>query len=235
MTGTALLLSSCSSYTATGAMVGGRFGNVVGSAIGGISGGWRGHELGALIGTVGGAVAGAAIGAAVENAQEAKSNSRDELPYDPQMRGDDRIDFDPGMSQSQERDDRTFHIGKRQNVGYQPTLELRNATVSDANGDGVLMRGETCTVTFEVMNNSSETVYDIYPLVEDVTGNKHIQVSPNLRIESIAPYRGIRYTATILADSRLKDGEIVIRVGVAKGSREIPSQTQEITVTTRKK
>lgn len=53
----ALVLSSCSSYTATGASVGGEFGHVVGSAIGGITGGWRGERAGGALGTVGGVLA----------------------------------------------------------------------------------------------------------------------------------------------------------------------------------
>lgn len=57
-----ILMSSCSSYTATGA----GFGGVIGSAIGGIAGGPRGHDVGTLVGMA----AGAAAGAAVENAQQ---------------------------------------------------------------------------------------------------------------------------------------------------------------------
>ncbi len=52
-----ILLSSCDSYTASGAMTGG----LIGSAIGGITGGHRGHDVGALVGAVVGATAGAAV------------------------------------------------------------------------------------------------------------------------------------------------------------------------------
>lgn len=51
-------MSSCSSYTATGAA----FGGAIGSAIGGLAGGYRGSDVGTLIGMA----AGAAIGAAAE-------------------------------------------------------------------------------------------------------------------------------------------------------------------------
>jgi hypothetical protein len=85
------------------------------------------------------------------------------------------------------------------------------------------------------VNTSSVTAFDVRPLVEDATGNKHVNISPNLRVESIAPHQGIRYTATVLADGRLKDGEIIIRIGIAQGDREITSQTQEFRVPTAKK
>lgn len=245
LAGGLLLTTSCSSYTASGAMVGGEFGHVIGSAIGGISGGWRGHHVGSLIGTVGGVVAGAAIGAAVESAQNRQQGydprnagyQPDESGYDPSMQGDDRIVFDEHATNDMATDvpptdEKSISLSQ---LTYKAPIQLRKATITDADKNGVLTRGEECTVMFEVMNNTSHTIYDIYPLVEDVTGNKHVRVSPNLRIESIPPYQGIRYTATIIADKRLKDGEIIVRVGVAQGQKIIDSQTRQIKVPTRKK
>jgi uncharacterized membrane protein len=107
--------------------------------------------------------------------------------------------------------------------------------IVESRRDGVLTRGEECTVMFEIMNNSDRTVYDVRPIVEDVTGNKHVKISPNLRVESIAPHQGVRYTATILADKKLKDGEIMVLVGVAQGRQEVTSQTRQFTVPTAKK
>lgn len=225
--GTAIMVSSCSSNTAVGAYTGSQFGHVIGSAIGGISGGWRGHHTGALIGTIGGMVAGAAIGAAVDQAQENRTEQAAERQhhdinrrtphnndsgYDPLGRGNDRITFTNDDS----------------------PLEIRNAMIVESRHDGVLTRGEECTVMFEIMNTSNKTVFDIRPIVEDVTGNKHIKISPNLQVESIAPHQGVRYTATILADKKLKDGEIQVLVGVAQGQQEITSQTRRFTVPTAK-
>ena len=84
------------------------------------------------------------------------------------------------------------------------------------------------------MNRSSVTLYDVQPTVFDVSGNKHIHISPNLHVESIAPNSGVRYTATILADKKLKDGQAIIRVGVAQGNNEITSQFKEFSLQTRK-
>lgn len=222
--GLLLVVSACTSNAAGGAYVGGQFGHVIGSAIGGIAGGWRGHHTGALIGTVGGVVAGAAIGAAIDNAQEkkyeeisrARENERyqsDDSGFDPEGRGDDRIMIEP----------------------EEAPLNIRNAMITEMQHDGVLTRGEECTVMFEIMNTSDHPIYDIQPFVEDATGNKHINISPNLRVESIGPRQGIRYTATILADKRLKDGEILVRIGVVQAGREVKSQTREFSVPTAKK
>ena len=168
----------------------------------------------------------------------------DDSGYDATNSGDDRIDFDaPGprdgkgtYSAAQPR----VHTPSADDaepgykIKYNALIEIRNARIIDANHDGVLRGGEECKVTFEVMNNSSKTLYDVQPTVFDVTGNKHVHISPNLHVESIAPNSGIRYTASILADKKLKDGTIVIRVGVTQGNREITSQMQEFTVRTEK-
>ena len=168
-------------------------------------------------------MAGAAIGAAIDNAQEKKYEERsrareneryqsDDSGFDPEGRGDDRIMIEP----------------------EEAPLNIRNAMITEMQHDGVLTRGEECTVMFEIMNTSDHPIYDIQPFVEDATGNKHINISPNLRVESIGPRQGIRYTATILADKRLKDGEILVRIGVVQAGREVKSQTREFSVPTAK-
>ena len=85
------------------------------------------------------------------------------------------------------------------------------------------------------MNRSNYTLHDVQPLVNELTGNKHLHVSPNLHIESIAPGTGVRYTATVLADKRLKDGQAVLRVAVAHHDREQEALTRQFTLVTRRK
>ena len=172
-----------------------------------------------------------------------KADRDDDSGFNASNSGDDRIDFDaPGP-----RDGRGTYSAAAPRaytpspgaepgykIKYNSLIEIRNARVIDADRNGVLRAGEECKVTFEIMNNSSKTLYDVQPTVFDVTGNKHIHISPNLHVESIAPNSGIRYTASILADKKLKDGAIVIRVAVAQGNHEITSQVQEFTVRTQR-
>ena len=263
--GAALLMSSCGSYEATGAYTGSQFGHVLGSAIGGISGGWRGHEIGSIIGTVGGAAAGAAIGHAADKAQERKYEERaaarqsgvnrrdattrgggnygndgyDQSGFDPSMRGDDRIVFDEGNGSRGIGEIRVGggdnRIGLNNTPASGPMIVIRNAGIYETMRDGMLSRGESCKVIFEIQNNSSSPAYDVFPLVEEATGNKHIHISPNLRIESIAPHQAVRYTATLTADRGLRNGHIQIRVGVAQGDNLIHSQTRQFTLTTVKR
>ena len=226
--GAALLMSSCGSNEAAGAYSGGMFGNMLGSAIGGIAGGWRGHDIGAVVGTIGGAAAGAAIGASIDKAERksyeeqriqrginTRTDSRyDQSGFDPQMRGDDRISFKGGMDET--------------------PLTIHNAGIYESQRDGVIVRGETCQVIFEIKNNSGHPVLDVFPLVEEVTGNKHVHISPNMRIESIAPHQAIRYTATLVADKGLKKGQIKVRVGVAQGDKLVESEIRQFTLATAK-
>ena len=48
------------------------------------------------------------------------------------------------------------------------------------------------------------------------------------------PGKGIRYTAAIKADNRLKDGEAVFRIGVKQGNQEVASQTHDFPIITSK-
>ena len=84
------------------------------------------------------------------------------------------------------------------------------------------------------MNNSDVEIFDVVPTVIEVSGNKHIHISPGIRVESIKPHQGVRYSATVKADKRLKDGNAVIRVAVAQGQNDITSQVKEFNITTRR-
>ena len=226
-----LLMSSCGSYESTGAYTGAQFGNVLGSAIGGLTGGWRGHEIGSIIGTVGGAAAGAAIGAAADRKQEQKYQQRvnsrmpkqqqtpqydaDDSGFDPQMRGDDRISFFSDNASD--------------------ALIVRNASIVEEVPDQRITRGERCKVVFEITNISDHPVYDVIPLVQERTGNKHIHISPSTRVESIAPHSTIRYTASLFADNRLREGQAKVVVQVAQSDRIIDSTTRVFNVRTSKR
>lgn len=244
----ALLVSSCANMrSAEGAYVGAGFGRVIGSTIGGITKGWRGHEIGSLVGMVGGAVIGGVAASAAEKAQQEKVEgyrrhkasqrndgsdryNYDDSGYDPEGRGDDRITFEEGDN----GDYGSGVYGSNYASKSVAPLEIRDARIVETNSDGVLSRGEECTVILDIVNNTNSPVYNVSPIVEDVTGNKHVAVSPALSIEKIGPRQGIRYTATIKADRRLKNGEIVVRVGVKQGQNEVSSESRRFTVPTSK-
>ena len=108
-----------------------------------------------------------------------------------------------------------------ENLEYTPDIEIKNARFVDDNQDGKIERGELSKVIFEVYNRGNHTLYDVVPTVVEATGNRHIMISPNMHVESIQPGKGIRYTALVKADNRLKDGNAQFCVSVVQGNKKI--------------
>lgn len=256
------LVTSCGTYTGSGAYVGGSFGSILGSAIGGIAGGPRGSDIGTIIGMAGGAAVGAAVGNQADQQREQKiaqrreriyqrgqttshndTNSRFEYSsqdavtnngsgFDSSNSGDDRLyDFNSsdytGNYTAQEPESHYPSTSSSvseinsSNLEYSPVLEIVNARFVDDNQDNQLNRDETCKIIFEVMNRGNQPVYDVVPTVVETTGNKHIYISPNMHIEKISAGRGIRYTAIVKADSRLKPGMAKFCVSVIHDGKAI--------------
>lgn len=174
--------------------------------------------------------------------------------FDPTNSGDDRIDFDGGAVGEYPAGDGGFSTVKAEEVTpremtveqlgniksdykfrLNALVEVRNATFVDRSGDGILTAGEECQVAFDIMNRSNRPIYGLTPTVLETTGNKHVHISPSVRVESIAAGQGVRYTATVYGDKRLKDGEITLHVAVVQGDNEITSQIKEFNVPTKRK
>lgn len=162
--------------------------------------------------------------------------------FDPNNSGDDRIyDFNgsdyttdysagkpdvvmPGASSVE-------HLNS--NYSYAPHVEIVNARFVDDNRDNVINRGELCKVIFEIYNRGNQTVYDVQPIVVEADGNRHLAISPSIHVERIEPGRGVRYTALVKADNRLRDGRAKICVSVMHGGKTI-SKVSEFDIATRK-
>lgn len=118
-----------------------------------------------------------------------------------------------------------------QSLTYTPSIEIRNARFVDDNEDGKIQRDEICKIIFEVINRGNQPLTDVVPTVIEANGNRHIFISPSMHIESIAPGKGIRYTAVIKADSRLKEGNARFCVSVIQGGKAI-SKVSEFNIPT---
>lgn len=256
-----LVMGSCDTYTGSGAYAGGSIGSILGSAIGGLSGGPRGSDLGTIIGMAGGAVVGAVIGSQADQAQadreaayqqdrvERRSGSdysntpvtdNSEI-FDSNNGGDDRLyDFkgkDYTGDYSAQQPTTSMPTATVEDLGarfsYSPTLEIVNARFVDDNEDNCLNRNETCKVIFEIVNRSYSPVYDVVPTVVETTGNKHIFISPSIHVEKISPGSGIRYTAMVKADRKLKDGMARFCVSVIHEGKSI-SKINEFNIPTKR-
>lgn len=261
--GAAMLLSSCGTHTGTGAYAGGTLGAVLGSAIGGISGGPRGSDVGTLVGMVGGAMVGAAVGSAADQAEQEKYEQyqrqrdarytrssklqEDESGFDPTNSGDDTIVFDSDSSEGSFTrilpttyspavlsSEQLSALMPNYNFVYNQDIELRNVSFMDLDGDGCISAGEECKISFEIINNSGVTLYDVTPTVMEMSGNSKVLVSQGIRVESLVAGSGVKYTATVLGDSKLKEGVAVIRIAIVQGDTDITSDIKEFNITTKK-
>ena len=118
-----------------------------------------------------------------------------------------------------------------QSLTYTPSIEIRNARFVDDNEDGKIQRDEICKIIFEVINRGNQPLTDVVPTVIEANGNRHIFISPSMHKERIAPGKGIRYTAVIKADSRLKEGNARFCVSVIQGGKAI-SKVSEFNIPT---
>ncbi len=230
-----LLFSSCGTYTGSGAYVGSSLGSILGSAIGGLSGGPRGADIGTIVGMAGGAVVGAAIGSQADQQQQQQVQSRQQQRQVRQYDGADVYQQDQVFDSSNSGDDRLYDFDGSNYVDNShsetPNLDIVKARFFDSNGDNVLRRNETCKLVFEVMNRGNQPVYDVVPTVVETTGNRHIFISPSIRIERIDPGKGVRYTAMIKSDSRLRNGNARFCVSVVQNGKSI-SKVNEFNIPT---
>lgn len=116
-----LVMSSCDTYTGSGAYAGGSIGSILGSAIGGLSGGPRGSDLGTIIGMAGGAAVGAAIGSQADKAQADR-----EAAYQ-----QDRVERRSGYPESSRRYPTNPRNNRSSNYGENEVYDYSNEPVTD--------------------------------------------------------------------------------------------------------
>ena len=251
----AVLVSSCMTAAGAGAYAGSSLGSVVGSAIGGIAGGPRGSDVGTLIGMAGGAIVGATMANAAEKqAQTAHSysnNSYDDTyggSYSGSYNGTyDSQNIDPSQMVDNTNSGNDCIDFNADTTGYGSSsvsastleradaerLEIKDVSFTDANGDGILEADEEGKMVFEIYNHSDLPVFGIIPTVKEAEDNRHIQISPSITVEQIAPGSGIRYTASVKADRRIKNGEARLLVSAEHDGKPV-SYVTVVKVNTKK-
>lgn len=155
--------------------------------------------------------------------------------------GDDRIDFDmsasPAQSSHSEGMQESVDASRVEQIyGAKANAEVSRITIKnvrfvDTAEPNVLHGGEVGKVMFEMYNETQAPIYDFLPTVVEAEANKRIYISPSVRVENIMPGQGLRYTATVKADSRIKDGEIRLLVSAQKNDKPI-SYVTVVKVTT---
>lgn len=228
VTTAACLFTACSS-TESGAINGASLGSILGGSLGGLLGGYRGHNIGTMVGLVAGGAGGAAIGSQREAARrdaalgerrqrsEERASQRDVRSDRHHQRAERRMVV--GQSRSGGTDGYSVMNGSDE-VAERSPLTLHNLRFVGQDGNDAINRGEVCSLVFELANASGQTVCDIVPYIQELSGNEHIEISPSTTIEALPNGDAIRYTATLRADSRLKAGTATFRIAVSTDGSE---------------
>lgn len=222
------LLSGCSPYGMQGnpaaVQAGAAIGGVLGAIVGDRAGGYNGSQFGALIGTV----AGAAVGNAVTTPRE-ESYQVDE--YYVKSRSS-ALQYE--NSSRYGNDSRYEDTPYYENTPLASGLRIINLRFIDDNRNHVIDAEEDSKLVFDIVNDGDMPAYNVTPIIEEVSGMKHLLVSPSAQIAYMPVGNQIRYTATIRGGRKLKAGEAQFRV-YATESNGAMTEMHEFSLPTQKR
>ena len=176
-----------------------------GASIGGMVGSIVGDRVGGWQGSQFGALMGTVAGAAIGNVV---TTPRRENVYQ-----DGHVDKDDYVHSS---------------------LRITNIRFVDDNHNYMIEAEEKCKLIFDIINEGDVSAYNIIPVIEEVSGMKHIDLSPSAQISYLPQGEIVRYTATIAGGKRLKSGEAVFRVYTTESNGAV-SELHEFVLPTQKK
>ena len=173
------------------------------------AGGYNGSQFGALLGTV----TGAAVGNAITTPRE--ETYQVEEYY---------VKTYPSSSQYE-------HTSS-----YEPSSGLRiiNLRFIDDNRNHVIDAEEDSKLVFDVVNDGDVPAYNVTPVIEEMSGMKHILISPSAQIAYMPVGNQIRYTATIRGGRKLKTGQAQFRVFATESNGAV-TEAHEFTLPTQKR
>ena len=202
----AVSLTSCYTASMQGSPAAVSAGASIGGVLGSIVGDRAGGWHGSQFGALVGTVAGAAIGNAVTTPRQEKVIVEESYP-----------ERTPAESY------------------YAPSgLRIINIRFIDDNRNHTIDADENCKLVFDIVNQGDVSAYNITPVIEEVTGMKHIGISPSVQISYLPQGDRVRYTATIAGGRRLKAGEAVFRVYTTESNGAV-SEAHEFSLPTAKK
>ena len=197
--------TSCVTSSMSGSPAAVSAGASIGGVLGSILGDHAGGYHGSQFGALVGTVAGAAVGNAVTTPKPEKKITE------------------------------TYVSNAPSEPYYAPSgLQIINIRFVDDNRNHVIDADETCKLVFDIANEGDVSAYNITPVVEEITGMKHIEISPSAQISYLPQGDRVRYTATIAGGKRLKSGEAVFRVYTTESNGAI-SETHEFSLPTAKR
>ena len=118
---------------------------------------------------------------------------------------------------------------------YAPSgLQVTNIRFIDDNRNHTIDAEENCKLIFDIVNAGDYSAYNITPIIEELSGMKHISISPSVQITYLPQGEKVRYTATVAGGKRLKSGEAVFRVYTSESNGAV-SEAHEFALPTQKR
>ena len=168
--------------------------------------------------------------------------TKDERGFDSTNSGDDRLyGFQIEAADSLTRENaRPIRYSNESSIerltqftSETPKIEISNVAFADNDGNNILSRGEFGQIAFEIRNNGTQAISDLYPTITEATHSNHFRISPTTRIDLLKPGEIVRYTATIIADKRIKTGEYNLSIAILKDNKSI-AKVMELHLSTQK-
>lgn len=222
------LLSGCSPYGMQGSpaavQAGAAIGGVLGAIVGDRAGGYNGSQFGALIGTVAGAAVGNVVTTPREESYQVDEYYVKSRPSAPRYENNSRYEDDFRYEGSPYSENTPLASG----------LRIINLRFIDDNRNHVIDAEEDSKLVFDIVNDGDVPAYNVTPIIEEVSGMKHLLVSPSAQIAYMAVGNQIRYTATIRGGRKLKAGEAQFRVYATESNGAV-TETHEFSLPTQKR
>jgi uncharacterized protein YcfJ len=128
-----------------------------------------------------------------------------------------------------------FEEKSEANPYYAPSgLQVTNIRFIDDNRNHTIDAEENCKLIFDIVNAGDYSAYNITPIIEEMSGMKHISISPSVQISYLPQGEKVRYTATVAGGKRLKSGEAVFRVYTSESNGAV-SEAHEFALPTQKR
>ena len=198
--------SSCYTVSMSGSPAAVSAGASIGGVLGSIVGERAGGWNGSQFGALVGTVAGAAVGNAATTPRQEEAGVRGHTPVQEQVES-----------------------------YYAPSgLRVMNIRFIDDNRNHTIDAEETCKLVFDIANEGDVSAYNITPIIEELSGMKHLVISPSAQISYLPQGDRVRYTATIAGGKRLKAGEALFRVYTTESNGAV-SEMHEFTLPTAKR
>lgn len=215
----ASILAGCATNNATqviATMSGLQSGATLGGAIGGLtSRSPRGHFMGTTIG----AISGAAIGAIATSPRRQTANREE-------------YENSRSLENKKKKVETKKTLGSLS--GLKKDVRIVNVKFLGTSGGATLSSGETATVSYDIINVTSGNIPMLVPKMEFKHKAKNITISPMQSIVDLPSGEGVRYTVTITAGERIKNGDNVVLLYLSADDRATFTLMNELPFETRK-